>query len=260
MFSPSDKQLIPVIMAGGMGRRMNSNIPKVLHKIAEEPMLVRIIKTVIQIKPPKILIIVGKYRDIIKDELEKHIPRIMSTIVLIDQLEPQGTGHALQCALHEMNKFYYTNFIVLSGDVPLISIDMINNIYEQSNNHAVITTTRMENPLGYGRIIIKNNKFEKIVEEKDCSTSEKQIKLVNCGLYMFSDEVLREYLPQLTNNNAQGEYYLTDIFKMMIENGSYLIKTMNIQEDDQYKLQGVNTSEQLEQLTITYLEKRNITV
>ena len=72
MFSPSDKQLIPVIMAGGMGRRMNSNIPKVLHKIAEEPMLVRIIKTVIQIKPPKILIIVGKYRDIIKDELEKH--------------------------------------------------------------------------------------------------------------------------------------------------------------------------------------------
>lgn len=247
-FEVQSRDIVSIIMAGGMGKRMKSELPKVLHKIHNEPMIVRIIKTVLQINPIKIYIIVGKYKGIISETIAKYIENI-NIIEYIDQPEALGTGHALQCCLPQIRTQLDSNILILSGDTPLISVDMLNMLINNSTSGANLSTINIQNPYGYGRIIQHNNIFEKIVEEKDCSQDEQQIKLVNAGLYIFLGKALSEYLPLIENNNTQGEYYLTDIFEM-IKNGisGDYVSIISIPENMQYQLMGVNTPEQLQEV------------
>ena len=252
------RKTIPIILAGGLGKRMNSSVPKVLHEIMGQPMLIRIIDTVLETAPEEIIIVVGKFRELIGENIYSRYPHMKDKFVLVDQINPQGTGHALQCALNEIKKHQHTNFVVLSGDVPLITESLISEMSSKSDVDAALAVMDIEYPCGYGRIIMENGVFSKIVEEKDCNVTEKKITLVNCGLYMFSSECLCKYLPLLSNKNAQKEYYLTDLFGMMIDAEKNIISVVKLPVHQQYQLQGVNTPEQLKQLESMYLRNREM--
>jgi len=245
------RRFLPVIMAGGMGKRMKSDLPKVLHNFHGEPMLVKIIKTTLELEPSHVLVVVGKFRNTISQVLHSHLTlQEMSLVILIDQLDPQGTGHAVQCAVPAMAAAICdidTRIVVLSGDVPLISADIIRDM-KDAEGHSALAITRLSDPTGYGRIITDaTGHLSKIVEQKDCNEEEGTVTTVNCGLYMFSFVILEKYLPLLKNNNAQNEFYLTDLFHMFI-NDKLTVSVVDVPPEKQHELQGVNTPEQLREL------------
>lgn len=225
---PTSSQPTPsptiLIMAGGLGKRMNSTIPKVLHCVNSRPMLIRCIEAASQLNPESIIIITPKSDFLIKRCLFMHLPSsILNIIVYIPQLEPLGTGHAVKSA-EQYFSTKLTNLLIMPADVPLISTQMLSDMWSSHLNSkmsATILTTWLDNPTGNGRIILDTtNTFIKIQEEKDCSPEQKQIQMVNAGLYVFKTDVLFDFLKQVGNSNAQREYYLTDVFELMISNGS----------------------------------------
>jgi UDP-N-acetylglucosamine diphosphorylase/glucosamine-1-phosphate N-acetyltransferase len=233
-----------IIMAGGLGKRMNSDVPKVLHKINNKPMLVHVIEQSIVLNPYKILIVVGKYKNIIEQTIGDYINYTNVNIQFITQLEPLGTGHAIQCCREELLKMHNKNVIILSGDVPLLKSDTINHILSDFN-HVKIVTTILDHPYGYGRIIEQEGVFKKIVEEKDATEQEKIVQKVNCGIYIIKSQLLCKYLPLLENKNVQNEYYLTDIIELIKNGENVTVDLYTIQKDRQYEIIGVNTIEQL---------------
>ena len=248
----TEKGLVAIIMAGGLGKRMNSDLPKVLHKIAGVPMICHILTKLTELSSvkPSVMIVVGKYRQIIEETIniflqEKDLQFLIEKIQYIDQIEPMGTGHAIQCCRTELLKYPNTNVLILSGDVPLISSQLIMNIVTNLNIIR-ITVTCLENSTGYGRILEKDGKFDKIVEEKDCNAEQKTIKKVNCGLYTVDCNTLCRYLPYLKNNNSQNEYYLTDIIEII--KCEARIDMVEISKESQHEIMGVNTLQQLEEL------------
>jgi UDP-N-acetylglucosamine diphosphorylase/glucosamine-1-phosphate N-acetyltransferase len=240
---------IVIIMAGGLGKRMESMLPKVLHTIGDEPMLVRIVKHAFEIKPKKIFIVVGKYLPIIRETLEKFVS--LTNIEFVNQQEALGTGHAIQCCRKQLKSYLDTNVLILSGDVPLLTANTMREIVENIKG-AKITTTMMDNPYGYGRIVETNGSFQRIVEEKDCSEEECNIKKVNCGIYGINAQMLFRYLPLLKNENSQKEYYLTDIISLIQKHEEIDIEMVLIPSERQYEIMGVNTKHQLEELNDLY--------
>jgi UDP-N-acetylglucosamine diphosphorylase/glucosamine-1-phosphate N-acetyltransferase len=239
------KELIIVILAGGLGKRMNSEIPKVLHFIANKPMLLHVLEEARLLHPQRILLVVGKYKNIISDELHKYTT--LDDIEFVIQPEPLGTGHAMQCCKKELLDHNNANVIILSGDVPLIQSSTLSTFLETCDKVS-ITTTLLENPKGYGRIIEENTKFVKIIEEKDCNEDEKRITKVNCGIYAIDSNILCKYIDTLSNNNSQHEYYLTDIIQIIKENEGIHIDMYEICKEKQHEVMGVNTIEQLDEL------------
>jgi len=234
-----------LIMAGGLGKRMNSEVPKVLHLIKNKPMIVHVIETSLQLNIYKIGIIVGKHYSLIKETIEKYIePNIIDRkLVFIMQNEPLGTGHAILCCKKFLEKMptYIYKICILSGDVPLITCDSINKLL---NNTEIcnILIANIERPNGYGRIIIENNKIIKIIEEKDCKEDERQIKIINSGIYGFNIRVLLQYIDKIDNNNKQNEYYLTQLFELFVKN--YIPIDYQIVENI-LEISGVNDQQQL---------------
>ena len=245
-------EVVIIIMAGGLGKRMNSSLPKVLHKVGDKPMICHILTNALSLnyKISKILIVVGKYKDQIKAEIERYITTPL--IKYVDQLTPMGTGHAIQCCLPELVKSPEANVLILSGDVPLLSASTMIKTLENSNG-AKIIVTNMPDPTGYGRILIKDDKFERIIEQKDCTDQEREITLVNCGIYAIHSQFLCKYLQFLTNNNSQKEYYLTDIIEIIKNKENMEIQLFLIETSKQYEIMGVNTIEQLKQLEDIFL-------
>ena len=247
-----------VIMAGGLGKRMNSDLPKVLHTINGVPMLVKIIVTALKLTPDKILIVVGRYKQLIEATVNRFITDC-SKIEYITQEPALGTGHAVACCrdyLLQINtnidKNLESNVLILSGDVPLITEQTLQSILSSmtlADNKALIVTTKMEDPHGYGRIISEQMQFVKIVEEKDCSESERTIQQVNTGIYVFDKALLCKYLPYITNSNSQNEYYLTDIVEIIKTREKVQVGLYEIERERQHEIVGVNTPEQL-----TFLE------
>ena len=228
-----------IILAGGSGKRMNSNIPKVLHTINNEPMIVKLLKQVSKTNPDKIIVVVGKDKDLIQNKLSNF------NITYVIQTNPLGTGDALKCCKDYISD--NSNVLILSGDTPMISSNTM-NIFLNSKNLVTIGITNLENSYGYGRIIEKNNKFHKITEEKDCSEIEKQIKKVNCGIYMIHSNLIKKYIDLLNCNNNQNEYYLTDLISILNENIDINYYIFN----DSTEIMGINTQEQLKELNLIY--------
>ena len=242
-----NKNIVITIMAAGEGKRMNSSLPKVLHKFNNIPMVVSIIKESLIISN-KIIIITGKYDELIKKTINKYIldELELQKIQYIQQKNPCGTGDAIKSTLHLYNKNELV--VILNGDMPLINSKLLNKfIYDNTNNSIIVCN--LENPTGYGRIIYENNnnKFIKIQEEKDCSEDQKNITIVNCGLYKFESELLLKYIPEIKNNNNQKEYYLTDILEILINN-QYKIDTYLLDESENKYIMGVNNQEELKNL------------
>ena len=264
--------MIVIIMAGGLGKRMESDLPKVLHNVISPfdinksyPMIIHIINTSIKLGANKIFIIVGKYKDIIKktiddfikqgnpDELDKldELDKIDYLIEYIEQEPALGTGHAIKCALPSLLKFSNESALILSGDVPLISEITLKGLCGNMNK---ILITKLTNPYGCGRILFDNmNKIIGIREEKDCNDGEKKIEYVNCGIYQIKIIDLINLIPLINNNNKSNEYYLTDIIDLMIQN-SIPIETFLLENNLQYQIKNVNTKKDLDELN-NYIKK-----
>ena len=236
-----------VILAGGLGKRMNSTLPKVLHKVNDIPMLVKIIIEAGKLNPDNIFIIVGKYKDIIQQNISEYINLVDYKIKFVLQETALGSGHAVNCSREELLKIQNkkSKILILCGDTPLIKYETLND-FVNINSDANVMVTKLNNPSGYGRIIELDNKFVEIKEDKDCNLEEKNIDKVNCGMYVIRNDLLCNYLPCIKNTNSQNEYYLTDIIKIIKENEKdTYINIFEIQKEKQHEILGVNTAEQL---------------
>ena len=234
--------MITIILAGGLGKRMNSLLPKVLHIINEFPMIYYVIQNALKIGSTKILIVVGKYKNIIKECIDKYY--VNTCIEYIDQEYPNGTGHAIQCCIPYIisNNIPKTeNILILSGDVPLIKENTLVKLLEYSN---ILLITKTENPFGNGRIIFKDNKIVKIIEEKDCTNIEKQIQYINCGIYNITVDTLINTVPFIQNINQSFEYYLTDFIDLAVKKGIEL-NYYELPKTESYQISNINTMEDL---------------
>lgn len=237
-----------VIMAGGQGKRFGTGKVKVLQEIFGKPMLVHIIENVEALNPIKIMVIVGNYKQVIENTLIDYIgEKRVSRLCFVNQPEAKGTGHALQCCMEELKTLDNSKVLVLSGDTPMMRLFTMRDIISIDSD-AVLTVRDADNPFGYGRIITKDGMFEKIVEEKDANTDEKAVNLVNCGIYCIRSDLLVKNLPLLRNDNAQQEYYLTDVVKLIKDNEKVDISLFKISKKNEYEVMGVNTPEELELL------------
>ena len=231
-----------IILAAGKGTRMESELPKVLHEINGRPMVDQVIDTANHLDPDKIVVVIGyKYK-----LLESHLNNF--NVNFAYQFNQKGTGHAVS-KTKDFFKNYNGDILILSGDVPLLSVSTLNKLRFHHNKHngaATILTAELNDATGYGRIIRdQNSNLDKIVEHKDASDIEKNITEINTGIYIFNSKILFDELPKVKNNNNQGEYYLPDVLLYILEQNKKvsLLKTKNY-----YEIQGVNNQEQLQKL------------
>lgn len=238
-------RLCVTILAGGIGKRMASDLPKVLHKVAGMPMIVKVLQEVHVLNPSRILVVVGRFYDLIKSEIETFIQS--NIIEYIRQDEPLGTGDAVKSTLPYLDSSI-TN-IILNGDVPLLSHHTISSIYNNfthQQSQLMITSISLEDPTGNGRIIRDvNGDFLEIVEERDCNLDQKKIKLVNCGIYIATSDVLHKYIPCIKNENSQSEYYLTDLVKIYRNATNQKIDLYILKDHQRLEISNVNTKQQL---------------
>lgn len=236
--------LVVIILAAGEGKRMRSDLPKVLHPCGEKPMLVRVIETVQSLHPQKIVVVAGRHHPLILETLEKWID--CQEIVFVKQPTPMGTGHAVRCCENEFES--NDRVLIINGDMPLIRHGLLEDLLEKARHvEGTVLTAILENPYGYGRIIYHpTGIFTGIIEEKDCSLEQKQIQEINTGVYVFHGKVLHHCLSHITNNNQQQEYYLTDIIKFT---NKYTINTFLIDKNENIQICGVNTPEELHELS-----------
>jgi bifunctional UDP-N-acetylglucosamine pyrophosphorylase / glucosamine-1-phosphate N-acetyltransferase len=242
-----------IILAGGLGKRMGSDVPKVLHLVGGVPMIVRILRSLPQ--GARILIVVGKYKDIIQATIREYTDVAVEYVV---QDPPLGTGHAIACCLPHIDP--ERQVIVLSGDVPLIQTETIRKMSYGTPELRVLTM-HMEDPTGYGRIITSDmndrcmndmnihvsSQFVKIVEHKDCTEEERACTTVNCGIYAFSGKVAHRFVPLIQNVNSQGEYYLTDIVGLAHGTGIH-VEVCHINDDERHTVRGVNNLAELAEI------------
>lgn len=208
------------ILAAGRGTRMKSDLPKVLHQLGDRTLVQRILDSCVRVQPERRLIIVGYRGDLVQESLleTQNAEDSDSVIEFIEQREQLGTGHAVQQLLPHLNGFS-GDLLVLNGDVPLLrphTLEELVKIHQQNGNAATILTAHLPNPKGYGRVFCdSNNIVNQIVEERDCTDAQRKNHRINAGIYCFSWPQLEKVLPQLTADNDQKEYYLTDAVYFM---------------------------------------------
>lgn len=236
------EEVIGVILAAGKGTRMKTEKAKCAHKIYDKEMIRRVVDTARKAGIKDIIVVVGHKREQIEEILK-------DTVKYAYQDELLGTGDTVKRTIPYL-KGKKGKVVVLNGDVPIIRAETLKNLVEKSvrdKEYATVLTAIYENPTGYGRIVrdIGGN-IMSIVEEKDATDDEKIINEINAGLYCFDIEELILALNKLRPNNAQGEYYLTDVIKIMNEKG---LKTGAVIVDDNTEILGVNDRVQLELVT-----------
>lgn len=224
------------ILAAGRGTRMKSDYPKVLHTLGGRSLLERAINSCALINPARFLVIVGYQGDLVKQALSH-----FDDLEFVEQSEQLGTGHAIQRLLPILTDFQ-GDLLVLNGDVPLLRPETINELlitHKKHANAATLLTAHLPNPKGYGRVFCDGqNLVTQIVEDKDCNAAQKQNHRINAGIYCFNWQKLARVLPQLTANNSQNEYYLTEVF-------NYLEQVMAQDIPDYLEIVGINDRQQL---------------
>jgi bifunctional UDP-N-acetylglucosamine pyrophosphorylase/glucosamine-1-phosphate N-acetyltransferase len=233
-----------VILAAGMGKRMQSALPKVLHPLAGKPLLQHVIDTARNLRPSKLCVIYGHGGAAVPSAVQAWS---LDGGVAIDTAlqEPQlGTGHAVMQALPQIDENAPT--LVLYGDVPLTTSASLRRLVEAAGNDKLaILTVEQANPFGLGRIVRENGNIVRIVEEKDATEAERAIKEINSGIMVIPTRFLTGWLGALKNNNAQGEYYLTDIVAQAVASG---VPVVSAQPSDEWEVAGVNSKVQLAEL------------
>ncbi len=229
-------QLTAVILAAGKGTRMKSDLPKVMHPIAGRALIDHVLDKVEELGVEEVLTIVGHEREIVTQQVQGR----SRTVIQEKQL---GTGHAIMQVIPYL--IDDSTIFVLSGDQPLLTSQTLQSLLQvhlESNASATVLTSIMENPFGYGRIIKHNGKFKGIIEEKDADSEQKEIKEINTGTYCFQGQSLKTALNQITPKNAQGEYYLTDVFDILISSGQEITTYCTL---DSAEALGINNRVQL---------------
>jgi len=225
-----------VILAAGQGTRMYSSLPKVLHSVAGVSMLERVVQTAQKLSPKQIHVIYGHQGERVKAELA-HLP-----VNWIEQAEQLGTGHAMQQALPYIGAD--ESVLVLYADVPAISAKTLQMLVAKTSSSQLgVITAQLDDPAALGRVIRDQaGAFQAIVEYKDATAEQRQIKEINSGLYYLPGAFLHQALPNLSNQNQQAEFYLTDILAMAVQAN---VKVATIQPDDVHEVMGVNDRVQL---------------
>ncbi|UMR31843.1 bifunctional UDP-N-acetylglucosamine diphosphorylase/glucosamine-1-phosphate N-acetyltransferase GlmU [Massilia sp. MB5] len=233
-----------VILAAGMGKRMQSALPKVLHPLAGKPLLWHVIDTARTLSPAKLCVIYGHGGAAVLESLEKQKKPDGMQITAALQ-EPQlGTGHAVMQALPELDDNAPT--LILYGDVPLTSAASLQRLAEAAGQDKLgILTVVQDNPFGLGRIVRVGGQIMRIVEEKDANEFERAIKEINSGIMVAPTARLKQWLTALKNDNAQGEYYLTDIVAQAVAEG---VDVVSAHPDAEWEVLGVNSKVQLAEL------------
>ncbi|WP_444846913.1 bifunctional UDP-N-acetylglucosamine diphosphorylase/glucosamine-1-phosphate N-acetyltransferase GlmU [Duganella caerulea] len=229
-----------VILAAGMGKRMQSALPKVLHPLAGKPLLSHVLDTARSLSASQLCVIYGHGGAAVLEMLAAQPEKVATALQ-----EPQlGTGHAVMQALPELDDSAAT--LILYGDVPLTTAASLQALVDVAGNDKLgILTVVQDNPFGLGRIVRENGEIVRIVEQKDANEAERAIKEINSGIMVVPTARLKQWLGALKNNNAQGEYYLTDIVAMAVADG---VPVVSAQPSAQWEVAGVNSKVQLAEL------------
>ncbi|WP_291370462.1 MULTISPECIES: bifunctional UDP-N-acetylglucosamine diphosphorylase/glucosamine-1-phosphate N-acetyltransferase GlmU [unclassified Acinetobacter] len=224
-----------IILAAGKGTRMRSSLPKVLQPLAGRPLLGHVIETAKKLNAQNIITIFGHGGDLVQQAFAQE------NVQWVEQAEQLGTGHAVKVTLPVLPSDGVS--LILSGDVPCISQETLEKLLAVSRETGIgLVTLTLADATGYGRIVRENNKIQAIVEHKDANDTQRQIQEINTGIYCVSNAKLHQWLPRLSNNNAQGEYYLTDIVAMAIADG---LEVASVEPERAFEVEGVNDRLQL---------------
>lgn len=231
-----------ILLAAGKGTRMNSELPKVLHKLKDKELVKYVLDNAFKLNPKEIIVVVGYKKELVINALSGY------EVKFAEQSEQLGTGHAVKCALPLVNDDS-ENILVLYGDMPMITESTLEKMIDShSTNQSKITilTGKSEYYLKYGRIIRNaDNEIERIVEEKDASEEEKKIRELNLGICLFHKTELVNSINEITDNNQSHEYYLTDLIKILRDKGH---KVNSYMTENSLEVLGVNTSDELERI------------
>lgn len=240
------KSLSAVILAAGKGTRMYSDLPKVLHPVAGKPMVKHVIDTAHQLGAENIHLIYGHGGELMRERLSNE------SVNWVLQTEQLGTAHAVQQAA----PFFKDdeNIVVLYGDAPLITKETLANlIAAKPENGIALLTVKLDNPTGYGRIIRENGNVVAIVEQKDANAEQLAIQEVNTGVMVSDGASFKKWLARVGNQNAQGEYYLTDLIALANQDGCQVVA---VQASDVMEVEGANNRLQLAALERYYQRKQ----
>ncbi|SJM37772.1 Bifunctional protein GlmU [Psychrobacter pasteurii] len=237
--------LTTIILAAGKGTRMQSAKPKVLQTLADKPLLAHVLDTCQSVNVDKTIVVYGFGGDQVQQSMQDY------DLTWVEQTEQLGTGHAVKVTLPELP--IEGKSLILYGDVPLVSAKTLTHLKEANVEGMSMLTLTVDNPFGLGRIKRdEQGNIIAIVEQKDASEEEQAIREINSGIYCVDNALLHKYLPNLSNDNAQQEYYLTDIVKMAVADG---IAITAIEPDYEFEIEGVNNRQQLASLERSWQAK-----
>ena len=235
-----------LILAAGLGTRMRSNLAKVLHKLDGRPLINHVCRTATALAPRKIYVVIGHQGEEVKSAVLEELNEENAEFAW--QKEQLGTGHAVNSA-REFLENEDSTLLVLSGDVPMIRAETLAALVQKHHTHrgrgaaCTILTVNLSDPTGYGRIVRDSEGlFNRIVEQKDATDEEKAVKEINSGIYCFNTKKLYSALTRVKNNNAQGEYYLTDVPALLREEGEDIAI---YRHSDAHEIEGINNRVQL---------------
>lgn len=238
-----------IVMAAGKGTRMKSETSKVMHLAHGKPIVSRIIAALNQLEVEENILILGHKKEQILEYFGDNISYVL-------QEEQLGTGHAVMQTEKKL-KEYKGDVLILNGDIPLLRARTLKEMYElylEKNVDGIVLTANFENPFSYGRILKNNEKVIGIVEEKDANEEQKKIKEVNAGVYIFKSEDLLYALSKIDNKNEKGEYYLTDIIKIL---SGIDKKIISYSLKDSMEIQGVNSKVELALVSKELRDRKN---
>ncbi|WP_186646350.1 sugar phosphate nucleotidyltransferase [Fluviispira vulneris] len=255
---------IGVVLAAGMGKRMNSHLPKVAHVLFGKPLVIWAIESLIEAEVKRIIVVISPKQKLVEEIIAQHTFPKDIKINFAYQENPLGTGHAAACGVEAVKKYFTneiennvkTNIIITPGDSPGVEGETFKTFlktHAEQNNSFTIMTFKAKNPFGYGRILTDSHKeFIAIREEKDCNEDEKKIDLCNSGFLCANLNDLDAILAKLNNTNAAKEYYLTDapeISKKLGNKVGYMIG------QDESEFLGINSQEQLAEMEVKFQNK-----
>lgn len=248
-------ELACIVLAAGKGKRMNNpDMPKVMATLAGKPLLGHVLTQVTLLHPAKTIVIVGHQKDTVVNYVKQEFP----WADCIEQAEQLGTGHAVKMAESALENFY-GDVLIITGDTPLLQAQTLDSFVEEHQRYrgmlsGCVLSAITPNPTGYGRIVRSPvGEFMKIVEEKDATDEEKLVTEINTGIFVVKAVTLFAVLKEISNSNAQGEYYLTDIVELIRRKGMSISAVKALKFDE---FQGINTPEELTRAENHYYMQR----